>query len=156
LAVEAPERTVTDAGTAAAVLELDSVTLVLLTALPLRVTVHDEAVGGVTLAGLHVRLDSAGAGVRVSENVFDVPVRVAVMTAVVLTLTDEVFTVKLAVDAPERTVTDAGTVADVLELDNATEVLLAALPLRVTVHDDAVGGVTLAGLQARLVSTGLG
>ena len=70
-------------------------------------------------------------------------------------LTAVVVTVKLAVDEPEFTVTAPGTVAFALLLCSDTLVLLVAFPLRVTVHVEDVGGVTLAGLQLRLVSTGV-
>ncbi|HUJ21513.1 MAG TPA: hypothetical protein VLX58_08340 [Bryobacteraceae bacterium] len=159
LAVEEPELTVTEEGTEATELELlASDTLVLLEALPLNVTVHVEVAGGVTLAGLHERFDSVGAaGVRVSEKVFETLASVAVMVTVVLLDTDEVVTVKLAVEEPELTVTEEGTEATELALlASDTLVLLEALPLNVTVQVEVAGGVTLAGLHKRFDSVGAG
>jgi len=151
-----PELMTIFAGTMADVLPLDNVTLVLLGAFPLRLTVHVDFPGAVKLAGVQDKLDSTGGGVSVSEEVFETPLKVAVITAVVLLLTDDVVTVKFAVDDPEFTVTVPGTVADALPLDNVTLVLLGAFPLNVTVHVDVTGGVTLAGLQLRFVSIGAG
>jgi hypothetical protein len=129
---------------------------VLLGAFPLNVTVQVDVTGGVTLAGLQLIPESTMAGVSVSENVCETPLKVAVITAVVLLLTDDVVTVKFAVDDPGFTVTVPGTVADGLPLDNVTLVLLGAFPLNVTVQVDVTGGVTLAGLHVRLVSVGTG
>jgi len=61
LAVEEPAFTVTGDDTWADPLLLDTVTFVLLTALPLRVMVHEKPVGGVTLPGLQERPVSVGA-----------------------------------------------------------------------------------------------
>jgi len=60
-AVEEPAFTVTGDVTWADPLLLETVTFVLLTALPLRVIVHEKPVGGVTLLGLHERPVSVGA-----------------------------------------------------------------------------------------------
>jgi hypothetical protein len=79
-----------------------------------------------------------------------------VITAVVLELTGDGVTVKLAVVEPELTVTEAGTAADALPLESATLVLLAGATFRVTVQVEAVGAVMLDGLQVRLVGTGTG
>ncbi len=155
-AVDEPEFTVTDAGTVAFPLLLCSDTLVLLVAFPLNVTVHVEDVGGVTLAGLQLKLDNTIAGVRVRVNGFEVEPSVAVITAEACVVTAVVVTVKFAVDEPEFTVTDAGTVAFPLLLCSDTLVLLVAFPLNVTVHVEDVGGVTLAGLQLKLDSTTAG
>ena len=80
----------------------------------------------------------------------------AVITAMVLELTAEGVRVKLAVVEPEFTVTDAGTEAEPLLLDSATLVLLVGATFRVTVQLAVAGAVTLAGLQVRLVGTGVG
>ena len=61
MAVEDPALTVTGEETVADPLLLDTVTLMLLTALPLSVMVHVDPVGGVTLLGLQVRFVSVGA-----------------------------------------------------------------------------------------------
>jgi len=67
-------------------------TLVLLAALALRVTVQVDAVGGVMLDGVQEMFERTTAGLKVSEKRFSrrLP-RVAVMTAVVLEATVEVF-----------------------------------------------------------------
>ena len=81
---------------------------------------------------------------------------VAVITAVVLELTADGVKVKLAVVEPELTVTDAGTAAEPLLLDNATLVLLVGATFTVTVQVAVAGAVTLDGLQVRFVGTGAG
>ncbi len=157
LAVVEPEFAVTDAGTEADPLLLDSTTLVLLVGATFSVTVQVAVAGAVTLAGLHVRLVGTGVGGNsVSENVFDVLFNVAVIAAVVLELTADGVSVKLAVIEPELTVTDAGTEADPLLLDSARLVLLVGATFTVTVQVAVAGAVTLAGLQVRFVGTGAG
>ncbi len=158
LAVVTPELTVTDAGTEAELLLLESATLVLMAGATFKVTVQVEVAGGVMIAGLHVRLvgTAAAGGNRASKNVFKVLFRVAVMTVGVLELTGDGVTVKLAVVAPELTVTEVGTEADELLLESATLVLLVAATFRVTVQFEVAGAVMLAGLHATFVGTGVG
>jgi predicted outer membrane lipoprotein len=157
LAVVEPGLTVTLAGTEAEALPLESATLVWRVGATFRVTVQVDVVGAVMLAGLQVRLVGTGAaGNSVSENVFEVLFSVAVITAVVLELTGDGVTVKLALVEPELTVTEAGTAADPLPLESATLVLLVGATFRVTVQVEVVGAVMLAGLQVRLVGTGAG
>jgi hypothetical protein len=68
--------------------------------------------------------------------------------AVVDLVTVFVVTVKVAVVLPAGTATVAGTVADVVLLDRATEIPpLGAAPVKVTVPVDEVVPVTLAGLR---------
>jgi len=86
-------------------------------------------------------------------NGFEVEPNVAVITACGRVLTAVVVTVKFAVEDPELTVTELGTVAFALLLCSNTLVLLVAFPLNVTVHVDDVGGVKLDGLQLKLDST---
>src|SRR5579871_5411213 len=157
LAVEDPEFTVTGDATMAFPELLDTVTLVLLGALPLSVMVQLKPVGGVTLPGEQLRLDRVtAAGSRVTEDVWFVPFRLAVMVAVVLLETAVVVTLKLAVDAPAFTVTGVGATAFPELLDTVTFMLLRALPLSVMVQLKPVGGVTLPGVQLRFVSVGAG
>jgi len=155
LAVEVPAVTVTGEETVAEPLLLETVTLMLLAALPLSVMVQVAPVGGVTLAGLQLKPESTMAGVRVSEKVWEVPFRVAVIVAVVLLATAVVVTGKLAVEEPAVTVTGEETVAEPLLLETVTLMLLAALPLSVMVQVAPVGGVTLDGLHERPVSVGV-
>jgi len=157
LAVVEPDVTVTEAGTAAEPLLLDSATLVLPVRATFRVTVQLAVAGAVTLDGLQVRFVGTGAGgSSVSENVFELLFNVAVITTVVLELTADGVSVKLAVVEPELTVTEAGTAAEPLLLDSATLVLLVGATFRVTVQVAVAGAVTLDGLQVRFVGTGAG
>ena len=71
--------------------------------------------------------------------------------ALVEAFTADVVVVNVAVVLPELTVTEAGTTALVLLLDNATMMPPAgAVPVNVTVPVDEVPPVTLAGFIARL------
>ena len=142
--------------TVAEPLLLDTVTFVADAALPLRVIVQVEPVGGVTVVGLQLTPESTTDGVRVNPNVLETPFNVAVMVAVVLLVTEVVDTVKVVVDALALTTAGEVTVADPLLLDTVTFVADGALPLKVIVQVELVGGVTLAGLQDRLVSVGTG
>jgi hypothetical protein len=150
-AVEDPALTVTVAGTVAFALLLCNDTLVLFTAFPLNVTVHVESMGGVTLVGLQISLDSTIAGFNVNVNGSETEPSVAVITAGVCPLTAVVVTVKFAVEDPAFTVTVAGTVAFRLLLCNDTLVLIAAFPLSVTVQLEGAGVVRVDGLQVRFV-----
>jgi uncharacterized membrane protein YkgB len=152
-AVDDPEATVTELGTVAFALLLCSETLVLLVAFPLNVTVHVEDVGGVTLDGVQLKLDNTIAGFNVRVNGCELEPKVAVITAGVCALTAVVVTVKFAVDDPEFTVTELGTVAFALLLCSDTLVLLVAFPLNATVHVEEVGGVKLDGVQLKLDNT---
>jgi hypothetical protein len=154
-AVDDPAATATDVGTLAYVLLLDSEMVVLASTAPLSVTVHEEVVGGVMLVGVQTRLESVGtAGVKVSEDVFETPPNVAVITAAVPLVTVDVVTVNFAVDDPAATATVVGTLAYVLLLDSEMVVLASTAPLSVTVHEEVVGGVMLVGVQTRLESVG--
>ena len=79
----------------------------------------------------------------------------AVITAAVLELTADGVTANLAVVEPEFTVTEAGTETEALLLESATLVLLVGATFRVTVQLEAVGAAMLAGLQVKLVGTGV-
>ena len=118
-----PAATVTLPGTVAtAVLELVSVTTsppVL--AGPVRMTVPVEDEPPVTLVGDRLRPDGA-AGFTVSPAVLFTPPYVAVIVTAVEVVTVAAFTVKVAVEEPAATVTDAGTVAAVLVLASLTRI----------------------------------
>jgi len=155
LAMVAPELTVTEAGTEAEPLLLESATLVLLVGATFRVTVQVEVAGAVMFAAMQFKFVGTGAGgSRVTENVFEVLFSVAVITAGVLEVTGDGVTLKLAVVAPELTVTETGTEADELLLESATLVLLLGATFSVTVQVEVAGAVMLAGLQFRFVGTG--
>jgi hypothetical protein len=71
-----------------------------------------------------------------------------VIVALVEAVTADVVVVNVAVVVPALTVTEAGTTALVLLLDNATTMPPAgAVPVRVTVPVEEVPPVTLAGLS---------
>ena len=110
--------------------------------------VQVEPVGGVTLVGLHVRFVSVGAaGNSVTVAVLETPFNVAVIVAVVLLVTAVVVTPKVPVDELAATTAGEETVAEALLLDTVTFVADGALPLKVIVQVDPVGGVTLVGLH---------
>jgi hypothetical protein len=103
-------------------------------------TVQDDVAGGVKLEGVHVTLESAGVAValfKVNEKVLETPLILAVSTVEPLALTAAgALAVNPAVLAPAETVTDAGTVSDVLPLVSATLVEVATAALKFTVQDD--------------------
>jgi hypothetical protein len=85
----------------------------------------------------------------VSEKFVELLPDVAVINAVVIVLTDDVFTVKFLLDEPAAMLIDVGTVAAEAPLDRLMVMVLEAAPLSVTVQVDVAGGVTLAGLQLK-------
>jgi hypothetical protein len=104
----------------------------------------------VKAAGLRERDDRATpGGFRVNPAVRTVEPRVAVIVAVVTLPTALVVTVNVAVEAPERTVTVAGTTADPLELESETTFPpTGAAPLSVIVPVEGEPPVRLVGLKA--------
>ena len=158
VALLAPVPTVTEAGTVTAGFPLDRLTLVGLGAAPVRLTVQVELPGGVNEVGAHVKLESTGTGAfRVKVAVFEVPLNVAVNTAVVFALTAAAaLAVNVVLLAPVPTVTDAGTVTAGFPLDRLTLVGLGAAPERLTVQVELPGGVKVVGEQVRLESVGAG
>src|SRR5260370_24423557 len=121
LAVVAPELTVTEAGTEADGLLLESATLVLLVGATFSVTEQVEVAGAVMVAGLQFRLVGTGAGGRkVRDDVLVVLFTVAVTTARVLELTSDGATVKFAVVVPEMTDTKPATAPSQLPLETTT------------------------------------
>jgi hypothetical protein len=79
---------------------------------------------------------------------------VALICAGVLDVTDVVFTVKVVLVELAPILTDVGTVASETLLNRLMVVALNAAELRATVHVDVAGGVTVAGLQFSVDSTG--
>ena len=157
VALDAPAATVTLAGTAAT----DEFALLRLTNAPplgaalVKVTVpFAVALPPTTELGLTLtaeRLAGGGvvdAGVTVSVVVRLTPPSVAVMTTLVLAVTAEVVTEKVAVDAPAATVTLAGTAAtDEFALLRVTNAQPLGAPLfKVTVPVDAFPPTTALGL----------
>jgi len=147
-----------DGGTVTAELPLLRETLVALVAAPLRLTVQEAVPGGVRLAGVHMRVDSAGGppgAIRASVKFTETPLRPAVSRAEPLTLTAVgALAVNPAMLDPAETVTDGGTLTDGLPLERATLVELETTALIYTVQDDVAGGVRLAGVHERLETVG--
>ncbi|HXI40711.1 MAG TPA: hypothetical protein VNH83_12060 [Bryobacteraceae bacterium] len=155
----APDPIVTDGGTITAELPLLREMLVALVAAPLRLTVQEAVPGGVRLAGVHMRVDSAGGppgAIRASVKFTETPLRLALSRAEPLTLmTVGALTVNPAMLDPAETVTDGGTLTDGLPLERVTLVELETTALIYTVQDDVAGGVKLAGVHRMLESVGV-
>jgi len=114
---------------------------------PLNWTVPVELAPPTTDAGFMVTEYSA-AGLRVSDAVFDAPLKVAVMTADSVAVTPVVVTVNVAVELPEATVTDAGTFASAELLERLTTAPLAPAGWpRVTVPVEFAPPKTVVGLS---------
>jgi hypothetical protein len=120
VAVVAPEATVTELGTAAALLLLERLAENPAEGAGLaRVTVPVEATPPATLVGLTATVEMVGA--EIARVAVEVPLRVAVMVALTLVATATVVTVKVAVLEPDATVTLLGTVAEAELLLRATD-----------------------------------
>jgi hypothetical protein len=147
VAVVAPAWTVTLDGTVATfVLLLESWTVTPAEgAALLRVTVPVDWLPPTTVDGFKLKADNAGPGVIVSAAVFVTPLETADIVATVDEETGFVLTLKLAVVAPCGTVTEGGTVADVLLLERVTTTLAVAAPVSVTVPVEEFPPTTLVG-----------
>jgi hypothetical protein len=156
VAEEEPAGTVTDAPTVALPLLEDSVTTEPPgPARPLRVTVPVEDVPPMTEVGLSVTLTSV-AGVTVRVAVLVTLPSIPLMVAILVFVTGAVVMPKVAEVAPTGTVTDAGTVAQLMLHDNVTTVpLVDAGPLMVTVPVDDVPPTTDVGATPTLTKVGL-
>lgn len=155
----APAGTVTETGTVAETLELVSVTTTPPAgAAPLSVTVPVTPAPPTTDDGLtdtDLRETEAAAGFTVSAAVLETAPLVAVIVTAVTAVTAVVFTVKVAVVAPAKTVTLAGNVADaLLDASVTTKPPAGAADDRVTVPVLAVPPVTDVGFRATVLSTG--
>ena len=117
----------------------------------LSVTVPVELLPPLTLVGLRLSEESVTlplAGVMVSEACCELLPSVAVITAVLVVVTDVVVTVKDADVEPAATVTLLGTLADELLLFKlTTEPPEGATELRVTVPRELLPPCTLAGFS---------
>ena len=153
VALVCPDCTVTLDGTIATeVLLLDRVTLAPPEgAAPVSVTVPVELLPPLTLVGFNVSDESVTpplAGVIVSEACCELVPSVAVITAVVVLVTDVVGTVKFADVEPDGTVTLLGTFADeLLLLKLTTEPPEGAAELNVTVPVELFPPTTLVGFK---------
>ena len=76
----------------------------------------------------------------------------AVISAMVSTLTRRALTIKFPLVAAGGMTTDEGTVMAKLSLERLTVVLSVRARLRLTVQDKVAGGVTIGGVHARLES----
>ena len=123
---------------------------------PVKVAVPVVAVPPVTVAGARPTLARL-AGLTVTVPVCVVPLRVPVTVAGVADTTADVETVNVAVVAPARTFTEAGTVAlGLFDVKLTVSPPVGATPLRVTVPVEFVPPVTLDGARVMLDSpTGL-
>ena len=153
----APAGTVTETGTLAETLELVSVTTTPPAgAAPLRVKVPVTPAPPTTDAGFtdtDLSETEAAAGFTVSAAVLETPPLVAVIVTAVTAVTVEVVTLNVAVVAPAKTVTLAGTVADAL-LDASVTTMppAGAADDNVTVPVLAVPPVTDVGFNVTDVS----
>jgi len=134
------------------VLPLDSVTTAPWCGAGLdRVTVPVELLPPVTLVGLRLNEERAPEleGLTVSVAFCVLPLKLAEMATAVVELTDTVVTVKVALVAPEATVTLEGTVATAVSplLSETTAPPEGATPDRVTVPVELLPPVTLLGLR---------
>lgn len=114
-------------------------------AAPLRVTTPFAEFPPAMVDGeIETAVSEAGVMVSVAECARP---RVAVIEAETVLLTPDVWIVKVATDAPDSTVTDAGTVA-LPELDTRSTAMppAGATPFSVTVPVDVIPPITLAGL----------
>jgi hypothetical protein len=154
-----PGAMVTSGGTVTDVLPLLSEMMVELVTAPVRLTVHAAVPGGVRLAGVHVRFESAGVAAalfKVSVKVLETPLILAVSRAEPLALMAVgALAVNPALLAPAEIVTDDGTLTDALPLVSATLVEVTTAALKFTVQDDVAGGVRLAGVHVMLESAGV-
>jgi hypothetical protein len=154
---EAPEGTVTDVGTPAALLELESVTTIPpVPAAVVRVTVPTPDWPLVITPGLtETPLSAAGIGFTVRVAVLLRPAKEAVKVAGVDPLTAPVVIGKLCEVAPDGTVTVPGTPAAVLELDSVTIAPpLPAAEVRVTVPVPDWPLVMVLGVAVMLLKAG--
>lgn len=136
LAEVAPEGTVTDPGTVNELLLLASATVEPPPgAAALKVTVQVLPAPEFNEDGLHVKPVSSAGATRFKEELSEPPFKEAVIAVVELVESVPAVAVKFAEVAPEATVTDPGTVNELLLLVSATVVppLGATVPM-VTVH----------------------
>lgn len=150
VAVVSPASTVTVEGVVASMELEDRVTVVALGAAPLRVTVPVLGVPPVTVVGDRERLLRARMSIWRDSVLVTVP-SFAVIIALVLAVTEEVLTWKVAVVAAAGMVTVGRTVASGELEDRATAVATGAGPSRVMVPVVEVPPVTAVGERERLL-----
>ncbi|MBL0160911.1 MAG: hypothetical protein IPP47_28075 [Bryobacterales bacterium] len=155
VAVATPAATVTEAGTVRAALLSESVTSnPPVGAIFLRVTVQMAAAPDASEAGAQLRVDGTIGATRVTEEVAEEPLRVAVTTAEPSAVTVPAVAAKVAVATPAATVTEAGTVRAALLSESVTSnPPVGAIFLRVTVQMAAAPDASEAGAQVRVDGT---
>jgi hypothetical protein len=146
---DAPAGIATDAGTLTCGLLLVSDALApLCPAGPLKETVQALELPAATVSGAHMTEASEDCAVTASEKVTEAPPKVAVRTA---EPAEPPVAVKVTLDVPDATMTEGGTDAEELPLDNATVTPPeGAVAVRNTVQVVAAPGAMVAGVQARL------
>jgi hypothetical protein len=135
VALLSPAVILTLPGTVTLVLVLDSVTLEVLDAAAVRVTVQVEVPGAFTVAGEQVRLLSWTAADRLMVACWLWPPRLAVTVAFWLMLTVPEVAAKVALLWPSATVTLAGTVSNALASDTVAALVAALFNVTVQVLD---------------------
>jgi hypothetical protein len=151
VAVVPPATTVTEAGTARAVLlsEMETDKPPVGAAL-FKPRVQVVAAPDTTVAGEQFSVEGTAGAMRLREALAVVLFRVAVSTAVLSVVTVATDAVKLAVDAPAATVTDAGIVAMALSSAKVTTVPpVGAAPVSATVQVADPPEFRVAGVQVR-------
>lgn len=153
-AVEAPAAIVTVAGTEpAALFDESAMTNPPAGATPLIVTVPEDEVPPITDVGLNVTVVTAGT-VIVNVAVEDVPLAVAVMSDVVLTVAPLVVIAKVPVVDPAGIEIEAGTPATELPEVNVTVVAAVVAADKVTVPVEPLPVATVDGERLTLATEG--
>jgi hypothetical protein len=145
-----PAATVTEAGTESNMLLLDNATLdPPAGAVWVSVTVQVLAPLCPKLVGLHATPETSTGATRLITNVCEVLPSVAVTVALwLLVIVLDAVAMNFAVVVPAATVTEAGTVSEVLLLDSATlDPPVGAAEFRVTVQLEEAPGIRLPGLH---------
>ena len=165
VAIELPAATVTEAGTVRTALLPETATSSPPEGAPLfSVTVQVVAAPDTTVAGEQLSVEGTTGATRLSEALAVVLLSVAVTTAVLSAVTFDTGAVKLVVDAPAATVTEAGVVTRALLSDRVTTVppvgavassvtVQLAVPVPVTEDGVQVSEVNLTGTDTGTVTT---
>ena len=152
-----PAAMVMEAGTLTALLLLESGTTTEVGAALVRATAQVLNAPGPRLAGVHVNEERAGGATSEMDADLALPPKDAVIVAVWSDVTAAAVGENIAEEVPAATVTEPGTVRAVLLVETETALPPAgAAVVSVTVHAEAPGVFTVAGLQVTEFSTGWG
>jgi hypothetical protein len=152
-----PELIVTLAGTGSVAELLLRVTVVLLVAFLVSVTVQVVVWPVLSVPGAQLTDDNCAGETKLTTKVRDTAPAVAVIVADWSVVTANTFTVKVVDVAPAGTVTDAGTVALALLLERLTgNPAPPAAAVRVIVHVEVPGAFTLAGAHESELNAAVG